>query len=313
MSIKKVLCVGGGVLGSQIALQTAYCGFDVSVLLISKASIERTKPKLARYKGLYLDTMEKMKRDKSFYCRGFTNKNNLTNVQIDNLKNRVEKAYNNIILTTSYKEVCKNADLVIESIAEDLQQKKEIYQNLAEYLPEKTIIATNSSTLLPSQLADSTGRPDKFLAFHFANYIWKSNTVEIMMHAKANPKYFDILVEFAKQINMVPLKVLKEQKGYILNTLLIPLLKSALYLWVNDISLPETIDKTWRLGTVAKRGPFEIMDIIGLNTLINIVSLNPNVKNPNSVEAKFLRKLKVMVDEGKLGINVGEGFYKYKK
>ncbi|OUM58796.1 hypothetical protein PIROE2DRAFT_15848 [Piromyces sp. E2] len=311
MTFKKVVVVGGGVLGSQIAFQTAYCGFDVTILLRSDASIERAKVKIDGLKEIYLSSMEKMKTNKTAYCRGFTSETNLTDNQIDELKMCVEKAYTNIIMTTNYEEACNNADLVIESIAEIPKEKEEIYTNLAKYLPEKTIIVTNSSTLLPSQLADSTGRPEKYLAFHFANEIWKFNTVEIMMHSKSNSEYFDILINFAKLINMIPLPVLKEQKGYILNSLLVPFLDSALYLWGNDVALPETIDKTWRLATGSPVGPFQLMDVVGLTTVINIKSMILKSNDPNSIDVKIIKKLKAMADEGKLGKTSGEGFYKY--
>ncbi|OUM58764.1 hypothetical protein PIROE2DRAFT_15892 [Piromyces sp. E2] len=311
MTFKKIVVIGGGVLGSQIAFQTAYCGFDVVVLLRSDASIERTKLKIDKIKQIYLTLMEKMKTDKSAYCRGFTSETDLTEDQINELKTRVEKAYNTIIMTTDYEEACNDADLVIESIAENPKVKQELYMNLAQYLPEKTIIVTNSSTLLPSQLADSTGRPEKFLAFHFANEIWKFNTVEVMMHSRADPVYFDILVNFAKLINMIPLSVLKEQKGYILNSLLVPFLNSAQVLWANDVALPETIDKTWMLATGSSRGPFHILDDVGLTTALNIKLMNPSVKDPNTVDAKIANKLKAMIDAGKLGTASGEGFYKH--
>jgi len=312
MNIRKVTVLGGGVLGSQIAFQTAYCGFDVTILLRSEASIERAQVKIDRLKETYLTLMEKMKTDKSAYCRGFTSEQNLTAEQIDELKKRVENAYKNIVMTTSFEEASKDVDIVIESIVEDPKQKIEYYTKLAQYLPEKTIIATNSSTLLPSQLADSTGRPDKFLAFHFANNIWKGNMVEVMMHAKANPEYFEVLIEFGKQINMIPIRVMKEQKGYILNSLLVPFLRSALSLWVNEVADPETVDKTWKLSTSSVFGPFQIIDIVGLTTVYNIYSISPNLNDPNSLESRTIKKLKEMMDAGKLGISTGEGFYKYK-
>ena len=76
-------------------------------------------------------------------------------------------------------------------------------------MEEKTIIVTNSSNFLPNQFADATGRPEKFLALHFANYIWTANTAEIMPHDRTDEKYFEEVVNFAKQINMIPLKVKK--------------------------------------------------------------------------------------------------------
>lgn len=95
---------------------------------------------------------------------------------------------------------------------------------MAPLLPEKTIVVTNSSTMLPSKLAKYTGRPDKFLALHFANSIWKNNTAEVMAQPKTEEKYFNEVMEFAKGIRMIALPLKKEKSGYLLNSMLIPLL-----------------------------------------------------------------------------------------
>ena len=252
-----------------------------------------------------------MKTNPQAYCRGFTDKQNLTDDEIDELKNKVESGYENLTLTTSYEEAGKNADLVIEAIAEDPEQKKAFYEELSKHLPEKTIIATNSSTLLPSQLADFTGRPEKYLALHFANEIWKNNTAEIMGQPKTEQKYYDEVVEFAEAINMVPLKLKKEQAGYILNSMLVPFLSAAEALYANDVADPETIDKTWVLATGAPSGPFRILDVVGLTTAYNIVIMNPKASDINTTEGKIAAKLKEKIDAGKTGVNAGEGFYKY--
>ena len=312
MGFKKIVVVGGGIVGSQIAFQSAYCGFESWILLRSEASIERTKQKIEKLRSIYLDTMEKMKTDKTAYCNGFTNKKDLTNKEIDELKIQLEKGYKELKLTTKYEEACKDADLIIESIVEDPKQKTELYQELSKYMEEKTILVTNSSTLLPSLFADSTGRPEKYLAFHFSINIWKNNIAEIMVHARTDKKYFEEMIKFAEEINMIPLKVNKEQKGYILNSMIVPFLFSALTLWANEVSDIETIDKTWSLGTGAPKGPFQIMDSIGLSTIYNIFLINPGYSDPNSIIRKIADKLKLMIDAGKLGINSGEGFYKYK-
>ncbi|MER2108445.1 MAG: 3-hydroxyacyl-CoA dehydrogenase NAD-binding domain-containing protein [Solibacillus sp.] len=121
--------------------------------------------------------------------------------------------------------------------------KQKLYTKLAAVAPEKTIFATNSSTLLPSQFAASTGRPDKFLALHFVNSIWQKNTAEVMDHAETNEQTLHAVTDFARAINLIPFVLKKEQPGYILNILLVPFLSSAMELWVKDLADPETIDK----------------------------------------------------------------------
>ena len=232
--------------------------------------------------------------------------------EIDELKNQAIKAYENIQLTASYEEAFKDADFVIEAIAEIPSEKIEFYKEMQKHLPENTVVATNSSTLLPSTLAEHTGRPEKYLSLHFANEIWKNNTGEIMGHPGTNQKYYDQVVEFTKAIGMVPLKLKKEQPGYLLNSMLVPLLTSAQALLAADVADVETIDKTWKLATGAPKGPFEILDIVGLITAYNINSMRPESKDPESISGKVSTMLKKYIDQGKTGINAGEGFYKYK-
>ena len=310
---KNVTVAGGGVLGSQIAFQTAYCGFHVKIWLRTEASIERCKPKLDRLRVIYLSILDEMKSgNPAAYARGLSKKYPLSEAEIEDCKKKVEEAYKNIILTTSYEEAAKDTDLVIEAIAENIEEKESFYTELAKHLPEKTVLVTNSSTLLPSTFAKYTGRPEKFLALHFANNIYKSNTAEIMGHAGTEQKYYDAVVSFADEINMVPLKVLKEQPGYILNSMLVPFLTAAESLLALGVADFETIDKTWKLGTGSPYGPFQILDIVGLTTAYNIVILNPAAKDPNSVQGKIAATLKEKIDQGKTGISAGEGFYKYK-
>ena len=311
MSIKKVVVAGGGVLGSQIALQSAFKGYDVTIWLRSEGSIGRAQPKIDRLKEIYLNTLEAMKTNPAAYCRGFTDKDNLTDSEIDELKSKVEEAYNNLTLTTSYEEAGNDADLIIEAIAEDPKQKIPFYQELAKNIPEKTIIVTNSSTMLPSAFAEYTGRPEKYLALHFANEIWRNNTAEIMGHPGTEQVYYDAVVEFAENINMVPLKLKKEQPGYILNSMLVPFLSAAEALLANDVADFETIDKTWMLATGAPNGPFRILDVVGLTTAYNIISMNPEASDINTTPGKIAAMLKEKIDAGKTGINAGEGFYKY--
>ncbi|WP_448983607.1 3-hydroxyacyl-CoA dehydrogenase [Olsenella uli] len=311
MDFKKVTVAGGGVLGSQIAFQSAFRGFDVTVWLRSDASIGRAKPKFERLRTIYLQTLEAAKTNPAAWARGF-GPERPDDAGIDALKEQVERAHASLKLTTSYDEAA-DADLVIESIAEDPAQKIAFYQELAKHLPERTVIATNSSTMLPSAFAEATGRPEKYLALHFANEIWRNNTGEVMGHAGTGQAYYDQVVEFAEAIGMVPLCLHKEQPGYILNSMLVPFLNAAEALWANGVADPETIDKTWQLGTGAPAGPFRILDVVGLTTAYNIVIMDPRSKDPETVQGKIASKLKAKIDAGETGVNAGKGFFDYRK
>lgn len=312
MDIKNVVVAGGGVLGSQIAFQSAYKGFNVKVWLRSEGSIERAKPKFERWKNVYLQTLEAMKTNPAAYARGLADSPELSDEQIEALKAQVEKAAESIVLTTSYDEAFGDADLVIEAIAEEPKQKIELYTEMQKHLPERTIVCTNSSTMLPSQFAEYTGRPEKYLALHFANEIWKNNTAEVMGHPGTDPAAYEQVAEFAGKIGMIPLRLKKEQPGYILNSMLVPFLTAAESLLANGVADPETIDKTWMLATGAPVGPFRILDIVGLVTAYNIVVMNPQASDPETTPGKIAATLKKYIDEGKTGVNAGEGFYKYK-
>jgi 3-hydroxybutyryl-CoA dehydrogenase len=168
------------------------------------------------------------------------------------------------------------------------------------------IFATNTSTLLPSALADATGRPDRFLALHFTNEIWIRNVAEIMGHPGTSPAVYDATVEFARRIGMEPIEIHKEQPGYVINSLLVPFLQAALSLVVNGVADPETIDKTWRITTRAPESPLQLVDIAGLNTVFNIAAASDEQGKAN---ARYIKEH--YIDKGKLGRASGEGFYKY--
>lgn len=314
--MKKIVIIGGGVLGSQIAFQSAYCGFDVTIWLRSEGSIQRTKEKLAMVKQEYIDAINLMNTEegKSFnnWCRGIAD---VDDFNVDKCLETVEKAFESINLELNLESAIKDADLIVESMAEDFDVKKDFYKMMAPLVNSNTIVVTNSSTLLPSKLAKFTGCPNRFLALHFANSIWKNNTAEVMVHPSTEEKYFNEVVKFAKQIRMIALPLKKEKSGYLLNSMLIPLLFSGLDLYVNGISDPESIDKAWTLGTGAPKGPFKILDTIGLQTAYNVVLMY--VKVPSFLAPynfKGMEKLlKKYIDEGKLGMSSGEGFYKYDK
>lgn len=264
---QNIVVAGGSVLGSQIAFQAAYCGFDVTIWLRSESSIGRTQPKLAQLKETYLEAIQKMaspegKSSRIWAC-GIADGDSF---DPEACAARVEKAADSIRLELDIDKAVENADLVIESMAENPDDKIAFYQKLAPAMPEKTVLVTNSSTLLPSKFAKYTGKPEKYLALHFANSIWKNNAAEIMAQPATSDEAFQAVMVFAEQIRMVPLPVRKEKSGYLLNSMLVPLLFSAMDLYVNGISDPESIDRAWALGTGAPKGPFHILDTVGLTT-----------------------------------------------
>lgn len=285
MNYKNITVAGSGVLGSQIAFQIAFKGFNVSVYDINDEALAHAKEHFKRLMGNYQKDLIATEEE-------------------------VRTAYERITYSSDLATAVADADLVIEAIPEVVQIKTDFYTKLGQVAPEKTIFATNTSTLLPSMFAEATGRPEKFLALHFANEIRKNNTAEIMKHAETDTKVFEEVIEFAKAIGMVALPLHKEQPGYILNSLLVPLLDTAQSLLINEVADPETIDKTWRVATGAPLGPFAILDVVGITTAYNIASVKAKEGNKHSEKlANFLRT--EYIDKGKLGVATGEGFFKY--
>ena len=319
-NFKKIVVAGGGVLGSQIAYQAAYCGFDVTIWLRSEGSIGRCQPKLDNLKKTYIDALNLMAdpvKGEANWCPGLAE---MGKFDLDECLKKVENI--NVKLELDMAKAVKDADLVIESMAENADDKIKFYTALAPLLDEKTVVVTNSSTLLPSAFAKYTGRPDKYLSMHFANSIWKNNVAEIMVQDKTDKKYFDMICEFANEIRMLALPVLKEKSGYLLNSMLVPFLLSGLDLYANGISDPESIDLAWTKGTGAPKGPFKIFDTVGLTTALNIVDQYqkvPGLFKPMLSKMMMPYNFKGMkailekhIAEGKLGMSSGEGFYKYK-
>ena len=310
--MKNITILGGGVLGSQIAFQTSYSGYNVTIYLRSKESIKRCKKKLEEVKNSYIEAINMMKKNKDInnWSLGIAD---FDNFNASECLKKVNMVLDEIKLELNLDKALKDTDLVIESMSEDFNAKKEIYESIKDKLDDKTIIVTNSSTMLPSKLAKYTGRSDKFLALHFANSIWKNNIVEVMRHDKTSEYAFNEVIDFAKSIRMIPLPLNKEKSGYLLNSMLIPLLFSGLDLLVNGISDVKSIDTAWKRGTGSPKGPFEILDTVGLKTAYNIVLMY--VKIPKFLAPYNFKGmeslLKKYIEEGKLGKSSGEGFYKY--
>jgi 3-hydroxybutyryl-CoA dehydrogenase len=280
--INKVTVLGVGVLGSQIAYQTAYCDFEVVAYDIDEEALRLAKERVVNLAATYKEQV-----------RGAS-------------IGKTGAALNRISYQMDLGLAVAQADLVIEAVPEKIELKQDIYSRIAKLAPAKAIFATNTSTLLPSDLMRYTGRPDRFLALHFANQIWIRNTAEVMGTHKTDPKVYRTIVEFAAAIGMVPIELKKEHPKYLLNSLLSPWLENAVELVVDGVAEPETVDKTWRIATGAPMGPFQILDVVGLRTVYNIAAAG---NDQQQRQAEFLKKN--YMDKGKLGLESGQGFYNY--
>lgn len=282
-TIQNVTVLGVGVLGSQIAFQSAYHGKTVVAYDLSQEAVDGLRERWDYLKPLYLRDLD------------------------DATPEKLDAAVGRITGTTDLAAAVADADLVIESVPEVLEIKRETWQKVSEAAPQKTIFTTNSSTLLPSAMADATDRPEKLLALHFANEIWRNNVGEVMGHEGTDQRWFEAVADFAEEIGMVPVRVKKEQPGYVLNSLLVPFLNAAADLLVRGVADVEDIDLTWRTSTGAPLGPFQIYDVIGMTTPYHLAR-----SRDDESSQKFAKLLKEeYIDKGKLGVSTGEGFYRY--
>ena len=281
--MQNLTVLGTGVLGSQIIFQSAYAGknvvaYDLSDDILAKLP-ERWEYLKAAYRADVADATEA----------------------------KLDAAVSRIRASSDLADALKDADIVIEAVPERLDIKQQTWEQVGKLAPAKTIFCTNSSTLLPSDIAPFTGRPEHFLALHFANEVWKYNTGEVMGHPGTDPEVFEAVAEFAAEIGMVPIRVHKEQPGYVLNSLLVPFLNAAAHLYVKGIASPEDIDNTWTIATGAPVGPFRIYDVVGMMTPYNL-----SKDSADPVMREFAEMIKRdYIDKGYLGKATGRGFYTY--
>lgn len=318
--MKKLVVLGAGVLGSQIAYQAAYKGFETTCWLRGEASIERAKPRFALWHEHYvrdLTTTYQLLQTQPALAKLSYPKGLIQDIETFNettcnsCVKTADDAMHSIHFETDLTKAVKGASFVIEALTEDPQQKKELFGALHGLLEDGCILLTNSSTLLPSVLAPSVPQPSRFLAMHFANEIWKHNTAEIMGHPATDPSAFDATIQLAQEMGMVPLPLHKEQPGYILNSILVPFLEAGLSLWGNGVADPHTIDLTWKLATGSPVGPFQIIDIVGLKTVYAIHSQHPEATKDGSLQHAVLEKIGKKLAAGELGVESGKGFYDY--
>ena len=318
MDIRRVTVAGAGVLGSQIALQTAYRGYDVTIYEVEEG-VERARELLDYYHGAYGRRLERLRTEKNGHWRGLTPKKELESDEVDELIANLDTGCAAIRITTSPEEAFCDADLVIEAVSEREEIKRALFGLIGPLMREDAILATNTSSLLPSALAPFTAHPERFLALHFSNCLWTCNTAEVMPHpagdgfAATLPEVADQIADFATSINMEAIRLNKEQPRYILNSLLITFLDSACDLCERGIADPETIDRTWVCGNGANVGPFRSIDVIGLPTYFNILDGDPRSEEPGTTQYNAKKLIARMIEEGRLGMNAGIGFYEYNK
>ncbi len=282
--IKKVLIIGGGTMGTQISIPCALGGCNVVIYDIKEEVLQKS-----------LRTIPK-------FLAGFVAFKKITQEEAD-------AAVARISTTTNPEEAARDADIVSESVPEDPELKKKIFAQFNKLCPERTIFTTNTSTLLPSMIAAETGRPEKFLAYHFHD-IRMTNVVDIMPHPGTSPEAVALVKSFAEKTGQLPIMLTKENHGYVFNAMISALFFAAQTLASREVASVEDIDRAWMGVTHMLMGPFAIMDSIGTDTVYHITNYwaQRNKDKQSIKNAEFMKKC---VDEGRLGQKVKRGFYDY--
>ncbi|MFC0264434.1 3-hydroxyacyl-CoA dehydrogenase [Fontibacter flavus] len=280
MKIKKVCILGAGTLGTRVALQAALSGYQVSIFDIYPKALENSKKLMQRIVKQLAD-----------------------NSGLEDIAGM--HAISTITFTDNPNVAIREADLINESVTEDVEIKNSVWEQFGQISPEKTIFTTNTSYLLPSMFAEISGRPGKFCALHFHD-VFYSKVVDIMPHPGTDPSLIPTLMEFGRSLEQVPVLVKKENPGYLFNSMLLAFIGAAGKLLTGGVGTLEDIDKSWMVNFHMPMGPFGILDSIGLDTAWHVTHTLPDKGSQ-----AFAALLKQYVDAGKLGEKSGEGFYKY--
>lgn len=291
--IEKVLTIGAGTMGSQASFYYAMNGCNVTQFDISEQALAACKE---HHRG-YVDAFRAA-------CPSFTD----ADIEAD-----IEAGLARISYHSDLETAAKDADLVTESVPEVLAIKQQVYADLNRFCPQHTIFTTNTSTLPPSAIAAATGRPERFLAVHYAMGIWDSPIAEVMKHPGTDDAVFQEVINFVEACNLIPIKLEKEQPGYILNSLLLPWLIAGLSLVVNGVSRYQDVDRTWMIcGQGTRMGPLGVVDQVGFEVACNIMRLLAAADPDNPQYQKIIDYLEEhFINKGHTGALGGQGFYSY--
>ncbi|MFT6803966.1 MAG: 3-hydroxybutyryl-CoA dehydrogenase, partial [Nitriliruptoraceae bacterium] len=201
-----------------------------------------------------------------------------------------------------------DCNLIIEAIAEDLEIKRGLFAELTPMLREDCIITSTTSSLPVIECAMASGRPDKFIGLHFFNPAAIMKLVEIVPTVRTEADVTEDSRAFIEKIQKVAVHC-PDRAGFIVNALLFPYLNDAVKMLASHYATAEEIDTAMRLGCGYPVGPFQLMDIVGLDVTLKIIeTLHHEFREPSYEAADLLRH---MVDAGFLGRKAGRGFYVY--
>ena len=280
--VKSVGVVGAGIMGSGIVEVCAKAGLEVRFVEADEAARARG------YQAIERSTAKAVERGK------------LT----DSAR---KEALGRITGSTNLKDLA-DADLVIEAVTEDLDTKLEVFRTLDELVKPDVVMATNTSSLPIAELSAATRRPDKVVGMHFFNPPPVMKLLEIVRALTTSSETVDFAKGVGERLGKTTV-LAKDRAGFIVNFLLIPYLNSAIRMLDEGFTSREDIDTAVQLGLGHPMGPLTLLDLIGLDTALNVSEvLYDEFKDPLYSAPTLLKR---MVSAGYLGRKSGRGFYEY--
>ncbi len=281
--VKKVTVIGGGAMGHGIAQICAVAGFKTTIKEVKQEFIDNGLLKIKESLD-YLVEKGKLTSDE----------------RQDILSNRIQGMLD-------MKNAVSDAQLIIEAVPEKLDLKKSIFEEVSGLAPVDAVLATNTSTMRILDIAETVSNPGRFAGLHFFNPATKMKLVEVIKGRQTDPECIGFLNEFVTKINKVPVTVLKDTPGFIVNRINAP--NQALMNAILDEGKihPSEIDTTVkRMGI--PMGPFELADFVGLDVFCHTMDYYAAKLSPEYAPGKIVSEL---VASGKLGMKSGQGIYKW--
>lgn len=282
--IHQIMVVGAGAMGSQIGLACALAGYEAAVQDVSPEALERAEKELR----------SRMERN--------VEKGRASREEVD-------AAFERLTFTSDLESAASRADFAIEAAVEKLEVKREIFARLDEAAPPHAILATNSSTIVSSRVAGATSRPDRVCNMHFFNPALVMRCVEVVRGPETSDATVQTTVELARRLGKEPVILEKEISGFVANRVLGALREEAISLYEQGVASVEDIDTACRTALGHPMGPFELMDLTGIDVGYYVrmaryeESGDPADRPSASVTEKFER--------GELGRKTGKGWYEY--
>jgi len=282
-SIKRVAVVGAGTMGNGIAHVFALKGFNVHLIDTNSAILDKA-----------INTINK----------------NFDRQIIKGIISEDDKKQSLIRISTfqSIASGVADVDLIIEAATENSAIKKDIFKQMDQFANSNCILSTNTSSISITELASVTNRPHKVIGMHFMNPVPVMKLVEIINGSATDLATTNAIVDLTKTIDKIPC-VVKDAPGFIANRILMPMINEAIIALSEGISDAATIDQIMKLGMAHPMGPLQLADYIGLDVCKNILDIMHDGFEDNKYAPCSL--LVQMVQEGKLGVKSGAGFYKY--